>query len=119
VADIETVRRLALALPEAEEGTWFRTPAWKVRKKSFARMKEDGETLVVLVELGEKEMLMEAEPHIFFETPHYHGYPAVLVRLAAIEADELAEVLEDSWRRKAPKRLIAERDAAREASPEA
>jgi hypothetical protein len=60
VADIETVRRLALALPEVEEGTWFRTPAW---------------------------------------------------RLAAIEDDELAEVLEDSWRRKAPKRLIAERDA--------
>jgi hypothetical protein len=109
VADIETVRRLALALPEVEEGTWFRTPAWKVRKKSFARMKEDGETLVVLVELGEKEMLMEA-------TPHYHGYPAVLVRLAAIEEGELAEVLEDSWRRKAPKRLMAERDAAREAS---
>jgi hypothetical protein len=37
VADIETVRRLALALPEVEERTWFRTPAWKVRKKSFAR----------------------------------------------------------------------------------
>lgn len=37
MADIETVRRLALALPEVEEGTWFRTPAWKVRKKSFAR----------------------------------------------------------------------------------
>jgi hypothetical protein len=111
MADIETVRRLALALPEVEEGTWFRTPAWKVRGKSFARLKEDGETLVVLVELGEKEMLMEAEPHIFFETPHYHGYPAVLVRLAAIPEDELAEVLEDSWRRKAPKRLIAARDA--------
>jgi hypothetical protein len=45
--------------------------------------------------------------------PHYHDYPAVLVRLAAIEEDELAEVLEDSWRRKAPKRLIAERDATR------
>ena len=52
MADIETVRRLALALPEVEEGTWFRTPAWKVRRKS----------------------------------------------------------LEDSWRRKAPKRLIAARD---------
>jgi hypothetical protein len=83
VADIETVRRLALVLPEVEEGTWFRTPAWKVRKKSFAWMKRDGE----------------------------NGYPAVLVRLAAIEDDELAEVLENSWRRKAPKRLIAERDA--------
>jgi hypothetical protein len=55
---------------------------------------EDGETLAVLVELGEKEMLM-----------------AVLVRLAAIEADEPAEVIEDPRRRKAPKRLVAERDA--------
>jgi hypothetical protein len=114
VADIDTVRRLALALPDVEEGTWFGTPSWKVRGKSFARVKEDGETLVVLVELGEKEMLMASEPHIFFETPHYHGYPAVLVRLAAIEEDELAEVLEDSWRRKAPKRLVAARDAIAE-----
>ena len=63
MADIETVRLLALALPEVEEGT-----------------------------------------------SHYHGYPAVLVRLGAIEDDELAEVLEDSWRIKAPKRLVKERD---------
>jgi hypothetical protein len=110
MADIDTVRRLALALPEVEEGTWFRTPAWKVRKKSFARIREDG-ALVVLVDLGEKEMLMTAEPEIFYETPHYHGYPAVLVRLENIPDDELAEVLEDSWRRKAPKRLVKERDA--------
>jgi len=110
MADIESVRRLALALPEVEEGTWFGTAAWKVRGKSFARVKEDGETLVVLVDPGEKEMLMAAEPQIFFETPHYHGYPSVLVRLPAIEDDELAEVLEDSWRRKAPKRLVAARD---------
>jgi hypothetical protein len=112
MADIDTVRRLALALPEVEEGTWFRTPAWKVRKKSFARIREDGETLVVMVDLGEKEMLMRAEPEVFFETPHYHGYPAVLVRLASIPEDELAEVLEDSWRRKAPKRLVKQRDEA-------
>ena len=111
MADIETVRRLALALPEVEEGTSYGTPAWKVRKKSFARLREDRETLVVHVDLGEKEMLMAAEPDIFFETPHYHGYASVLVRLAAIGADELAEVLEDSWRRKAPKRLVAARDA--------
>ena len=111
MADIETVRRLALALPEVEEGTWFRTPAWKVRGRSFARLWEDGETLVALVDIGEKEMLMAAEPNVFFETPHYHGYPAVLVRLPAIPEDELAEVLEDSWRRKAPKRLVAEHDS--------
>jgi hypothetical protein len=114
MADIETVRRLSLALPEVEEGTSYGTPAWKVRGKSFARIKEDGETLVVRVDPGEKEMLMAAEPEIFFETPHYHGYPAVLVRLAAIPEDELAEVLEDSWRRQAPKRVVAARDATAE-----
>ena len=114
MADIETVRRLSLALPEAEEGTSYGTLSWKVRGKSFARIKEDGETLVVMVDPGEKEMLMAAEPEIFFETPHYHGYPAVLVRLAAIPEDELAEVLEDSWRRKAPKRVVAARDARAE-----
>lgn len=62
--------------------------------------------IVVLVDLEEKEVLLQAEPDVFFQTPHYEGYPAVLVHLKAIEADELAEILTESWRRVAPKRVI-------------
>lgn len=110
MADIATLRRLALALPDVEEGTAYGTPAWRVRKKLFARLREDGKTMAVRVERGERELLMGAAPAVFFITDHYRAYAWVLVRLAAIPEDELAEVLEDSWRRAAPKRLVQERD---------
>ena len=100
-----TVKKLGKKLPEVEESTWWNTPSLRIRKKSFVRLREP-DVIVVLVDLEEKEVLLQAEPDVFFQTPHYEGYPAVLVRLSAIEADELAEVLTDSWRRVAPKRVI-------------
>jgi hypothetical protein len=104
-----TVRKLGKRLPEVEDSTWYRTPSLKVGKKSFVRLREPG-VIVVLVDEGEKEMLLRAEPDVFFTTPHYDGYPAMLVRLSAIEPDKLSEVLIDSWRRVAPKRLLKELD---------
>ena len=106
-------------LPEVEEGTWFRTPCLRVRKKSFCRMKEDGETLVVrVVDLEDKDALLRGQPDVFFTTPHYDGYAYVLVRLAVVERAQLAELIEDAWRLVAPKRLSppttpAERGTAR------
>ncbi len=101
-------------LPEVEEGIWFRTPCLRVRKKSFCRMKEDGETLVVrVVDLEDKEALLRSDPDVFFTTPHYDGYPYVLVRLAAADSGVLAELIEDAWRLSAPKRVIAAYDAER------
>ena len=57
--------------------------ALKVRGKLFLRVKDAG-TLVLMCPLEEKELLMEAAPHIYYETDHYKGWPAVLVRVAAI-----------------------------------
>jgi hypothetical protein len=100
-------------LPEVDESTWFRTPSLKVRKKSFCRMKEDGETLVVrVVDLEDKEALLRADPAVFFTTAHYDGYAYVLVRLAAVDRAQLAELIEDAWRIVAPTRLVAAYDAA-------
>ena len=100
------------ALPEVEEGTWFRTPALNVRKKSFCRMKEDGETLVIrVVDLEDKEALLRGRPDVFFTTPHYDGYAYVLVRLALADPGALQELVEDAWRLVAPKRLVAAYDA--------
>ena len=69
------------------------------------------DTLLVLVENAgkgiEKDFLLRADPERFFTTPHYDGHPSVLVRLDAVERDELAELLTDSWRVRAPKRLAA------------
>src|SRR5918994_3941443 len=91
-------------LPEVVESTWFRTPCLRVRKKSFCRMKEDGETLVVrVVDLEDKEALLRSDPEVFFTTPHYDGYAYVLVRLDRIGRNLLAELVEDAWRLRAPK----------------
>jgi hypothetical protein len=101
-------------LPETEEGTWFRTPCLRVRKKSFCRMKEDGETLVVrVVDLEDKDALLRSNADVFFTTPHYDGYPYVLVRLAHVDPGQLRELIEDAWRLSAPKRVLAAYDAER------
>jgi hypothetical protein len=93
-------------LPEVEEGTWFRTPCLRVRKKSFCRMKEDGETLVVrVVDLEDKEALLRSDPEVFFTIPHYEGHAYVLVRLDRVSPETLAEVVEDAWRLRAPDSL--------------
>lgn len=106
--DFERITRLARAagLPEVTLGTSYGTPALEVRGKSFVRMKEAG-VLVVMCAIEEKEMLMEAEPGLYFETDHYKGWPAMLVRLAAVSDEDLTQRLLAAWRQKAPKRLAA------------
>lgn len=70
------------------------------------------EVLAVRVaSLAEKEALLAADPAKFFTEPHYNGFPAVLIRLAAIDADELAELITDAWRCQAPRALVAKLDA--------
>ena len=55
---------------------------------------------------AEKEMLLDSDPAKFFTEPHYHGFPAVLVRLPAVETDELRELITDAWRCQAPRSLV-------------
>jgi hypothetical protein len=110
MADWETVRETAGALPAVEEGTCYGQPAFRVRRKLFAWMSPSNDArgaLVVRVDLDEKRLLIESHPDVYFSTPHYEGYPSVLVRLDRIEPDELAERIEDAWLIQAPKRLAA------------
>jgi hypothetical protein len=101
-------RRAAAAtkLPEIEPGTSYGTPSLKVRGKSMMRVK-DADTLVFMCPLEEKEMLLEAAAEIYFETDHYKGWPAVLVRVAAADDAELRHCILRAWRMQAPKRLLA------------
>lgn len=105
----ERIAKLAAHLPEVERSTSYGTPSLKVCGKGFCRMKEKMEgVLVVMVPLGLKEALIEAEPDKYFETPHYAGWPAMLVRLDAVNDAELANRLECAWREKAPAKLLKE-----------
>ena len=86
----ETVRQLALALPEVEEGVTHGTPSFKVRKKFLSRLREEG-VLVVKCDLVLKEVLLQSQPDIYFTTPHYDGYRYILVRLEQVLEDDRAE----------------------------
>ncbi|MDQ3106774.1 MAG: MmcQ/YjbR family DNA-binding protein [Actinomycetota bacterium] len=102
------VRRLALSLPETTEKPSYGTPGFRVKDKLFARIREEGDVLVVWVaDLDEKAALIAADPEKFFSTPHYDGYETVLVRFDAVDRSELREILTDSWRLRAPKRVLA------------
>jgi hypothetical protein len=106
MATWKTVREIALALPEVEEVPGVR-PSFRVRGKGFAwkSRERDGGTLALRVDRDEKPLLLEGRSEICFETPHYAGYPAVLVRLDRIGRRELREMLEDAWLIQAPKKL--------------
>lgn len=112
---LETVRRLALTFPGVEEGPSYGTPGFRVRGKFMARLWEDGEVLVVKCGDEERDFRMQADPRTFFITDHYRGYPTVLVHLAKVRLADLRDVLEEAWRRNAPKRLVTEYDAAAKA----
>jgi hypothetical protein len=66
---------------------------------------------VRVIDVADAEALLKGQPDVFFTTPHYDGWPGVLVRLEAVDPVQLAELIEDAWRIRAPKRLIAAHDA--------
>jgi hypothetical protein len=108
----EDVSRIGRELPEVVEDVWFRTPALKVRGRAFVRLKEDGKSVVFLLDsVDEQEALIEAFPEIYFITDHYRGYPAVLARLAALRAPECRLRLAQGYRLKAPKSLLVGKTA--------
>jgi hypothetical protein len=122
MATIDDVRDIVLTLPGVEERTGGHTgePAWRLKSGQIAwvrgptgadlrqlealgRSWPDGAVLGVRVEsLEEKEALLAAEPDALFTIPHFDGYPAVLVRLDAIERDRLSEIIADAWLLRAP-----------------
>jgi hypothetical protein len=103
----EQVRLLALALPKAVDGTSYGTPAFKVSGKLFARLHQDGQSLVVKIDPGERTMRMKADPETFYITDHYLNYHWILVRISSVDPDDLRDLLEDAWRLSAPKRLVS------------
>ena len=117
----DDVRRIALSLPGAaqvegelryEVGGKNFTWVWRERIAGHRGRVPQPEVFAVRVaDEEEKQVLIASDPEKFFTEPHYNGYPAVLIRLAAIESDELAELITDAWRIRAPRKLLAEFDA--------
>lgn len=124
VASWEDVRRLAMGLPEVvETGTVGGNLAWTVRGKMFAWERPlrksdlaalgpaapDGPVLgLKTADLDAKDAMLAADPRVVFTTPHFTGYPAVLVDLSAAGVELLEELIPEAWLSKAPKRLAKE-----------
>ena len=120
MATWDDVRRIALALPETSEQASRELRQWRVKDKAFVWERPlrradvealgddvpDGPILGARVEhLGAKEALLADDSDVFFTTPHFDGYPAILVRLDRIGIEGLNEVIIEAWLARAPKRL--------------
>lgn len=116
----EDVRRIALGLPETSERLSRGLPQWLVKDKLFVWERPlrradlealganapEGPILGARVEhLVAKEALLATDAGVFFTTPHFDGYPAILVRLDRIAVEDLDEVIVEAWLARAPKRL--------------
>jgi hypothetical protein len=112
----EAVCAYAKSLPGVEEGTSYGSPALRVKRAFLARLREDGETLVVPVDPDERPLLIEAHPDALFVTKHYESWPLVLVALPRAEPQLVRELIEDAWASKASKRVVDAWLAAREDS---
>ena len=121
MATWDDVARICLALPGTAESTSYGSRAWKVADKLFVWERPlrrtdlealgaaapEGPILGARVEhLVAKEALLADDPAVFFTTPHFDGYPAVLARLEALDATELTELAGEAWACRAPRRLI-------------
>jgi hypothetical protein len=103
----DDIRHIALTWPEITDGTSYGTPALKVRKKLLARLKDDGDSLVMPgVPPDERDMLVERAPKVFYFTDHYRDYPMVLMRLSKAKRTDVEPLLRRHWRTLASKRAI-------------
>jgi hypothetical protein len=109
--DFETVRQLALALPDVEEGVSGGTPVLRVRGKFIAHLQQDEESLLIKIDYFKRDILLHAEPETFYVTDFYRCHPMIFIRLSAVDRKTLSDLLEQAWRLTAPKRLVEAYDS--------
>jgi len=117
--EFDTVRKLALAMPDVEDGTAYGTPCLKFRGKLLTciaiNKSAEPNSLVVRISIDDRNEMIAADPDTYYITDHYVNYPSILVRLSRIRRDALKDLLLMSWkfvtaaaavkRRKPPKRI--------------
>ena len=127
MADLSDVQRIALALPDTslDDDRIAFSVTTKGKRKGIAwvwmerihpkqaRVPNLSVLAIRVRDLAEKDMLLAARPSALFTEPHYNGFPAVLIRLAAIDVDELEGLLRNAWRCQAPAALVRSFDEQR------
>jgi hypothetical protein len=122
MADADDVRRIALALPHVAEidsdGFDFRVAdkgfvwSYPERRPGKRRLIRTDVAVLFVGDEAEKQALLLGEPDVFFTTPAYDGWPLVMLRLAAVDVERLAELVTDAWRMRAPDDLVSDLDQA-------
>jgi hypothetical protein len=122
MADADDVRRLALALPHVVEidsdGFDFRVAdkgfvwSYPERRAGQPRVIRTDIAVLYVGDEAEKQALLLGEPELFFTTPSYDGWPLVMLRLAEVDVERLAELVTDAWRMRAPDALVGDLDEA-------
>ena len=127
MADLNDAQRIALSLPETtmDDDRIAFSVTTKGKRKGIAwvwmervhpkqaRVPNLSVLAIRVRDLAEKDMLLAARPMTLFTEPHYNGFPAVLVRLAAIDVDELEGLIRNAWRCQAPAALVRSFDERR------
>jgi hypothetical protein len=110
--------KVAKQFPAVEESTAYGTPALKVKGKVLSRWRTEAEgALALWCDFIDREMLLQAEPNVFFLTDHYRDHPMVLIRLDKIRSAALPDLIERAWRMRAPQKLIEQFTAERSQQP--
>ena len=113
-AEYRRVCEIARKLPGVEESSSYGTPALKVKGRFLCRLRSEAEgALAIRCDFLDREILLQADPEVFFVTDHYLDYPMILVRLDKIRLSALPDLIERAWRMVAPPKLVAEHDARR------
>jgi hypothetical protein len=120
MANVDDVRRIAMGLPETTEALSRENLQWRVHGKHFVWERPLRRSDLValgdaapegvifgasVADLGYKEALLAARPDVYFTTPHFDGYPAVLLRLDVVDVAALEELISEAWLARAPKSL--------------
>jgi hypothetical protein len=100
--DFNTVREIARALPDVEDGTMHGSPSLKVRGKLLACLplnkQAEPDSLAVRIDFDQRAALLAEAPDVYYVTDHYVPYPMVLVRMSRISRDALRDLLKTGWR---------------------
>ncbi|HKU44353.1 MAG TPA: MmcQ/YjbR family DNA-binding protein [Polyangiales bacterium] len=109
------IRRVALALPGAyEHASHDGQPSFRTKPRMFCWIRAEPRALVVWVEsLDAKQALLATQPEVFFTTPHYDGYAMLLVNMSAVSQKQARDVIEESWKLRAPRTLVKARASKR------
>ncbi|HUN72548.1 MAG TPA: hypothetical protein VMU52_09575 [Steroidobacteraceae bacterium] len=107
----ERFLQIALSMPAAETSTSYGTPSVKVRGKLMSRWRTEAEgALAIRCDFLDRQILLLAQPDVFFLTDHYRDYPMVLMHLEKASKTVMTEAVERAWRLVAPLKLVRRRD---------